>query len=204
MVQPLGQIKVVFLFTTRSLQLHHGATMSQEVRIDKPLRVNYPSAPDARGSARVNYLRRPYYLGPHDSPLSYVMFGLWKQRLEETGEPPTSKEIRPLAEEILSARDTVPRVSLWRTAAVVSLVVLLCTSVTALVNFRSTEIPPVVDGMELSEREFDFVRGMRLAEDRRVAAKPEVTRMVSVADELFRQFDEGKIIEPFHQRLRDR
>ncbi len=71
-------------------------------RTDKVHEIQYPTSADARGSTRVNHLRRPYYLGPFESPQSYVMFGLWKHRLIETGQAPETKDLRPLVEQLLS------------------------------------------------------------------------------------------------------
>ncbi len=75
--------------------------MSTQSRTDKSHDITYPATADARGSTRINHQRRPYYLGPFESPQSYIMFGLWKHRLMETGEPPETKDLRPLVDRLL-------------------------------------------------------------------------------------------------------
>ncbi len=133
-------------------------------KIDSSHEFTYPTSPDARGSTRVNHRRRPYYLGPHDSPLSYVMFGLWKHRLQETGEPPSTKEIRALAEELLS-RGTIASTQsphFWtKPSTILSAIggVVLCALLVFMIPSSSN--PPQVDEFVLSESEADVIRTLR-------------------------------------------
>lgn len=133
-------------------------------RVDVSHEYTYPTSPDARGSTRVNHKRRPYYLGPHESPLSYIMLGLWKHGLQEAGEPPSTKEIRALAEEILASggvasglhRSTKIRVS----SVAYALVGLLLVVVLGGVFFSSGSVPRV-DDVVLSDSEAEVVRAFR-------------------------------------------
>lgn len=158
--------------------------MSSEARgTEKIVHVRYPASADARGSTRVNYLRRPYYLGPHDSPQSYIMFGLWKHRLLQSGKPPKSRDLRPLVDELLAKEENAPKrrvipgYALSAGLAIVSLLIGIGLSP----MIFSIKNVPVVDGMKLSEEEIAFVRGYRftnslaldhpLTDATRVAAK---------------------------------
>lgn len=78
--------------------------MNEDI-IEKAHGVKYPSSGDSRGSTRVHHLRRPYYLGPFESPQSYIMFGLWKHHLLETGVAPETKKIRKTVAGLLDTDD---------------------------------------------------------------------------------------------------
>jgi len=151
-------------------------------RVDVSHEYTYPTSPDARGSTRVNHKRRPYYLGPHESPLSYIMFGLWKHGLQEAGEPPSTKEIRALAEEILASggvtsglhRSTKIRVS----RVAYALVGLILVVVLGGVFFSSGSVPRV-DDVVLSDSEAEVVRAIRKRND--VAMQAEIGPYDSVA-----------------------
>ena len=64
--------------------------------------VAYPSEGDARGSARIRYGGKNYYLGPHGSPKSYVLYGTWRHIWFETGTPPTTRDVRQAVDRFLS------------------------------------------------------------------------------------------------------
>lgn len=159
--------------------------MSQ--RLDFAHDLTYPTAPDTRGSTRVNYKRRPYYMGPYESPLSHVMFGLWKHHLQETGEAPSTKEIRPIAEELLqNGAVTLTDKPLQSDRRGYYLAAIGFT----LVFFLSLHIlfspsPITVDGIAVSETEVEFIRGVRLQEAK-ISNLPARTSEVTstLADEL--------------------
>ncbi len=133
-------------------------------RVDVSHEYTYPTHPDARGSTRINHKRRPYYLGPHESPLSYVMFGLWKHRLQETGEPPSTKEIRALADEILvggRVASVRPSTSKIRASSVVCALAGVLLLVVLSNIFFSRGSVPKVDDVVLSDSEADIVRAFR-------------------------------------------
>ncbi len=105
-------------------------------------------------------------MGPFESPLSHVMFGLWKHHLQETGEAPSTKEIRPIAEELLQkgavtlTDKPLPADRRGYYLAAVGF---------ALAFFLSLHIlfspsPLTVDGLTVSETEVEFIRGVRLQE----------------------------------------
>lgn len=135
----------------------------QQARSDRGYQIHYPNAPDARGSTRVHYLRRPYYLGPHESPQSHVMFGLWKHHLIKNGKPPRSKDLRPIVDALLADESTAyetPRLRRCLPVAASTLGGLFLGFVFAAAIF-STDMPPKVDGRVLTEDELAFVRGLR-------------------------------------------
>ncbi|MCA9131564.1 MAG: hypothetical protein KDA45_00345 [Planctomycetales bacterium] len=171
------------LFTAAST-LHYmfttGVQMSfRSTRTDNAHDIRYPSSADARGSTRINYKRRPYYMGPYDSPSSYIMFGLWKHRLLETGEAPTTKELRAIVQHLLHGQSPLPPpgklwslVASWsrfapsRPWARIALLVLMSTVLlTSTFLFGSKILSrdrgPQVDQLELSEVEKSFIRGLR-------------------------------------------
>ncbi|MEZ6137898.1 MAG: hypothetical protein R3C53_23670 [Pirellulaceae bacterium] len=132
-------------------------------RADRPHEVQYPTAADARGSSRINIGRRQYYLGPYDSPQSYVMFGLWKQRLLTSGEVPDTKDLRPLVDAFLSAEAPPPPTPRGHKSIPSLLIGAICLSlaiVTAAFIF-STSPTPSVDDQVLTANEIEFVRGIR-------------------------------------------
>lgn len=151
-------------------------------RNDVPHEYTYPASADARGSTRVNHKRRPYYLGPHESPVSYIMFGLWKHRLQETGEPPATKEIRALAEEILatggvtSSLPSSSRLRPWRVLCALAAAVLLLGLGSI---FFSSGSQPKVDDVVLSDSEAEVIRTIRKRID--VTQRTEVGPYDSVA-----------------------
>jgi len=61
-----------------------------------PKDISYPEKSDARGSAKKYHKRRAYYFGRHNTPESYSLFAIWKQRLIETGEAPPVSEVKEI------------------------------------------------------------------------------------------------------------
>ena len=135
--------------------------MAIDFRGDEPHNVSYPTTPDTRGTARVYHLRKPYYLGHHDSPLSYVMFGLWKHHLTTKGSVPSTAEIREQAEHLLYIKPPVIRkhASKLTMGLLMTLALLIGSLVGA--NFRSSSKSTNVDGIPLSANELDFIRQFR-------------------------------------------
>ncbi len=140
--------------------------MSNELRTDQSHDISYPKSPDARGTARVYHLRAPYYMGPHESPISHIVFGLWKHRLIETGKAPSTREVRAQAETILTGEihRKRPRYPIW----LMGLFFASACVVSGLVGGKisSTTRPPIVDGIPLSANESEFIRGLRVRLDR--------------------------------------
>jgi hypothetical protein len=135
--------------------------MATDLRTDESHNISYPQSPDTRGTARIYHLRKPYYLGNHDSPLSYVMFGLWKHHLMEQGGAPPTAQIRERAEAFLGIVPTRRRRIL--SVGLMAFGLTLTTLIGALVgaSFRSTRDSGFVDGIVLSENEMAFIRGVR-------------------------------------------
>jgi hypothetical protein len=137
-------------------------------RVDDSHDLSYPTAPDKRGSTRVNYRRRHYYLGPHDSPLSHVMFGMWKHQLLQTGVPPDAKDLRPMAEKLLeeSARtEVVPEASTQNRLGYFLAIAGFTLSFALLLKIWFSDPPARVDGRTLSEIEIQVVQALRMNEE---------------------------------------
>ncbi len=131
-------------------------TMSETVDL------SYPAKADANGTAKKYYRRRAYYFGRHSSPESFMLFGEWKRRLIETGEPPEVKTVRVDLKHSMERQERFRqyRVYLWPAATVLSSIV-LAIAITAATSIFSTQTVPEVDGTPLSVEETLFVRGLR-------------------------------------------
>lgn len=134
------------------------------IRTDKAHTISYPTTADKRGSTRVNHRRRPYYLGPYDSPASYVMFGLWKHHLMETGEAPSPKELRPIVHSLLS-QQPLPRQSpnrwKWLAASGLTSAVILAVAILFAAKILSSDSFRTDDEIVLTETEAAIIRGYR-------------------------------------------
>ena len=158
-------------------------------RTDQAHDLGYPTSADSRGSARVYHMRRPYYLGPYESPQSYVMFGLWKQRLLETNEPCETKDLRPIVDNILSNSDkpvdsvrrkVIPRVVLALTCATT----LMMIGVAIGRKIPSTIAPALVDGINLTQDETQIIRGVRKNDRNLARASQHPARFIQIMEEL--------------------
>lgn len=143
--------------------------MATVLRNDDSHNVSYPQTPDSRGTARIYYHRKPYYLGNHDSPLSYVMFGIWKQHLQNDGKIPPTSQIREQAESVLGPQTAKPKQ--WHQYWIMGLGLTLACLVGGLVGagINSTVESSRVDGITLSANEVTYIRKVRAGEERRVA-----------------------------------
>lgn len=133
---------------------------------DEISRVEYPIQSDTRRAARVAFRRKVYHLGPFESPISYVVFGMWKQRLIKTGIAVPTKELRPLAKAALKGElPKPPRKinSAWFLAVVVVGFLLLAFANYQGYRYFSTYKHPVVDGVPMSARELSAFRRTREA-----------------------------------------
>ena len=145
--------------------------MATDLRTDDSHNVSYPQSPDTRGSARIYHLRKPYYLGSHDSPLSYVMFGIWKHYLTTQGTPPATATIREQAESVLSVQLDAKKP--WKQRLIMGAALTLTLAIGALAgaNFRSTQDSNHVDGIALSERDVAMIRHLRTTRERNEEAQ---------------------------------
>jgi hypothetical protein len=138
--------------------------MATDLRTDDSHNVSYPQSPDTRGSARIYHLRKPYYLGSHDSPLSYVMFGIWKHYLTTQGTPPATATIREQAESVLGVQPEAKKPWKQRLIMGAALTLTLVIGALAGANFRSTQDSNHVDGIALSANEIGYIRSVREAD----------------------------------------
>ncbi|MFO0942852.1 MAG: hypothetical protein U0930_19110, partial [Pirellulales bacterium] len=164
--------------------------MATVLRSDNSHNVSYPHTPDSRGTARIYYLRKPYYLGNHDSPLSYVMFGIWKHYLTSEGKVPPTAQIREQAEALLNADQADSKQ--WHRNWIMGLALTLAMLVGGMVgaNFRSTQDSSHVDGIALTENELSFVRNYRAVAEKRAARRKAAE---AEAPELFAAIQEGRL-----------
>ncbi len=158
----------------------------------------YPPKPDANGTAKKYYRRRAYYFGRHNSPESLILFGEWKRRLIETGEPPEVKTVRIDLEHSMEKNERVRKVRLylWPTATVASSIA-LAVAITVCVVIFSTRDLPRVDGRPLTAEEMLFVRGLR----QHYANVDDTTRTQPerIADLYARLKDKGPFDGPLHE-----
>lgn len=144
----------------------------------KAIKLSYPAKPDGKGSARVNWLRRPYYFGKHNTLESYMLFGEWRRHLIETGEAIEVKVVRrelaDLREEINHGewseenaalpeeqQGNVPPQRGVRFALLASGIIVLVTFLCAIGKYLSTPTVPMVDGVALTSEEESQIRAMR-------------------------------------------
>jgi len=136
-------------------------------QVSDPSELTYPDKPDANGYAKKYFKRRAFYFGAHNSPESFLLFGEWKRRLVENGEPAEVKQIRkelahqglPGPHGPLSAREGQQPIQYAMYASVAASVLFAW----ALLDryFFSSTTGPTVDGITLTNEEIDFVRGIR-------------------------------------------
>lgn len=166
--------------------------MATVLRSDESHNVSYPQTPDSRGTARIYHLRKPYYLGNHDSPLSYVMFGIWKHHLTTEGKVPPTAQIREQAESIFEANHAQSKQ--WQRAWIMGLALTLATVIGGLAGakIRSTQDSNHVDGIALSANELSFIRKIREGNQRQADAHKATEARVP---ELFAAIQEGRLTQ---------
>ncbi len=154
--------------------------------------IQYPSSPDTRGSARITYKRKHYYFGRHGSAYSYLLFGLWKARVDKTRELQKSTDLRPLVESILSQEPPSPPARHpWLALSLFTSAVTLCISLVA-ATWIVVGANPKVDNVALSNQELSAIRGIRKTQgsfDRRLAT----TDLQSRFERIMKLKDEGPI-----------
>lgn len=172
-------------------------------RIDKAQELRYPKSADPQGAASVDHVR-PHYLGPHESPLSYIVFGLWKHRLSETGEAPEVRELRPVAEELLYGKKVIRRRVLAGASTLSALVFAMWIGMLTGPMFYTPEHAPQIDGQTLSENEKIFLRNHRKAEQEhveRLISLESARRRIVIMDQLKNQ---KGLPQPLHDSPRMR
>ncbi|GAB5404344.1 MAG: hypothetical protein Aurels2KO_25750 [Aureliella sp.] len=164
-----------------------GPTQQKKIRIDRGFELVYPQQPDSRGRARVVVKRKSYYLGEHGSAASYAMFARWKADFEATGSPTAGSTYRDAAMQYLGG---TPR-AWWRSRKNVAnslAIACICIVLTAAFTTWIHSSPPVpeVDGIVLTAREMDYVRGTRRYEADRSALNSG-ERVAEVSDMLSKE-----------------
>ncbi len=175
--------------TTADSDADTGSPEMKHVRTDAAHEsYSYPTSPDTRGSTRVRTTKKHYYFGPHDTPESYVLFGLWKHRLEIDGKAPEAKTLRPLVKELLEsspgaekryARNMMMKAG-GLAACLAFVVIATVLSTNAFWKFSTAETT-AVDGIELSEREVVLVQSLRRAESKQIARIQSVEHVEKMA-----------------------
>ena len=92
--------------------------------------LSYPTKPDNKGYAKKWYAQRFYYFGLHNTAESFVLFGEWRKRLIETGEPPSVKELKAELRTSHPAGDE-PSESVWPRVARYAAVALLAAAISS-------------------------------------------------------------------------
>ena len=128
----------------------------------------YPPKADANGTAKKYYRRRAYYFGRHNTPESFILFGEWKKRLVETGEPPEVKTVRVDLEHSLGERQRKFPAYVWPLVTAFSSII-LAASITASVMIFSSQGIAKVDGIPITTEESLIIRGLRQYEGTRQA-----------------------------------
>ena len=171
--------------------------------------LTYPAKPDGRGSARVNWLRHPYYFGKHNTLESYMLFGEWRRHLIETGEAMDMKSVRRnlaiLREEVLD-QDPVEEPSeqeqtsqshgSFLAIACITCGLLIGVLLFAVTEFSSTPSVPTVDGLALTPEETEIIRGVR--EHQNHASRPRSDDPKRMADTLQELMERGPINGKLH------
>lgn len=173
--------------------------MATVLRSDESHNVSYPQTPDSRGTARIYHLRKPYYLGNHDSPLSYVMFGIWKHHLTTEGKVPPTAQIREQAESLFEANHAQSKQ--WQRAWIMGLALTLATLIGGMAGakIRSTQDSNRVDGIALSENELSYIRKVRAGTKAQAEAFQAGQKRVP---ELIADFNEGRLSnDEIHKRI---
>lgn len=138
----------------------------------KAAQISYPAKDDGKGSARVNWRRRAFYFGKHDTLESYQLFGEWRRRLIETGEPTDVRTIR--AELTNCEPDSSYQRNPHHFRILAMSVCLAAFTAILITKVASVGLPPQVDGRSLSEDETNIIRGIRrIEQDVPLSAFPE-------------------------------
>ena len=133
--------------------------------MEKALKLSYPPKDDKKGSARVNWKRRWYYFGKHNTPESFQLFVEWRRRLIETGEPPETKLLRKDLAHIRQA-DEAPPSPPYFIYGLAAATLLFAISTIGLTWNSLKPHSPHVDGVPMSQTEMEFVRGLRVGKKR--------------------------------------
>jgi hypothetical protein len=166
------------------------------------LDLSYPDKPDANGYAKKYYKRRAFYFGAHNSPESFVLFGEWKRRLVESG---VVSEVKTIRKELTQHAIPSPHFDLgdprerrpWRSSLVlVGSAIMLIGAVLAGAKILSSSVGPTVDGITLTNEEIDFIRGIRLHENRMLDIGQQ--RPARLAELTARLMDEGPENAKYH------
>ena len=151
-------------FSSDEEEFDHSADPDFKPDIKPPKYPTYPAKPDSNEQARVFYKRKPYYLGKFQSPRSYAMLALFVKHLDETGEPPETKHLKPVVTSVLNHQPwKPPRTvnSVWFIAVLI--LGLTANAATMYFGFQhfANHKPTEIDGVVMSEREVERVRASR-------------------------------------------
>lgn len=127
--------------------------------------IEYPDKADARGTARVRFRNKEYYLGPWKSNYSFIMFAMFREHIERFGEVPEPGHLRPIAQAALKNEPFAPP-SLLQRHWFVAAVVVCCISISIAnycgYRYFSSFKAVMVEGRPLDESDLTAIRGHRL------------------------------------------
>ncbi|GAB5402843.1 MAG: hypothetical protein Aurels2KO_10740 [Aureliella sp.] len=139
-------------------------TTAEDLEKEKIKEISYPIQADIRGIARITYNRKSVYLGPFDSPQSYITFGLWKRHLLETGKSAQASSLRPLVDAAMNAepyRPPKPLNTAWFILAVFLGLTLIAAANYFGYQYYASVKPTEIDGVPMSEMELNGIRKVR-------------------------------------------
>lgn len=192
-------------FSSDEEEFDHSADPDFKPDTKPPKYPTYPAKPDSNEQARVFYKRKPYYLGKFQSPRSYAMLALFVKHLDETGEPPETKHLKPVVTSVLNHQPwKPPRTvnSVWFIAVLI--LGLTANAITMYFGFQhfANHKPTEIDGVVMSEKEMERVRASRKFNQSAVMNAEESARREVVIGEFLKEISRYKSKEALDEYLK--
>lgn len=154
----------------------------KNIRVDGPAHartseLGYPASPDARNYARLSYKNKRYHLGKYDSPESYATYAIWRATIDRTGDAPELASVRNQVQAFLASEPVKQPVYTmkWLAGSMLAASLIFVFGGLKVAEILSSQQPPQVDGIAMSETEILRVRVYRDLDAKRDArlASPE-------------------------------
>ncbi len=158
----------------------------KNIRVDGPAHaraseLGYPASPDARNYARLSYKNKRYHLGKYDSPESYATYAIWRATIDRTGDAPELASVRNQVQAFLASEPVKQPVytKKWLAGSVLAASLIFVFGGLKVAEILSSQQPPQVDGIAMSETEILRVRVYRDLDAKRDArsASPEYVEL---------------------------
>ncbi|HBE70019.1 MAG TPA: hypothetical protein DDW52_17880 [Planctomycetaceae bacterium] len=151
-------------------------------------KLQYPPAPDSRGSARVVLDRKTYYFGRHNSPESYAMFGAWLAHYERTGTTYKPSVIREAASNFVGVEVPEDTERRWTLPIASGIAVIFAGAFIFNVWFSSSSPDSHVDGIAMTATEVEYVRSLRdVASETLSRQSKKADRVAEIMDQISRE-----------------